>query len=99
MRQTVIVWPTPLSPDTVIEPYDETLNDMNRSNRLLWSALVLKGLSGVVDSGDSVVFLAGNRYREFLVKALLTRGCEVQVPMEGMRIGEQLSWLSQNTFL
>jgi hypothetical protein len=44
-----------------------------------------------------VVFLAGERYREFLARHLASRGVEVSVPMEGLRIGEQLSWLGQHS--
>ena len=41
------------------------------------------------------VFLAGERYREFVAPALSDRGIEVQVPMQGMRIGKQLAWLNR----
>ena len=43
-----------------------------------------------------MVFLAGERYREFLARHLASRGVEVSVPMEGLRIGEQLSWLGSS---
>jgi hypothetical protein len=42
---------------------------------------------------ERAVFLAGHRYREFLTPLLLERNVSVQVPMQGLRIGEQLSWL------
>lgn len=43
-----------------------------------------------------VVLLAGIRYREFLVAPLCVRGVTVEIPMKGLRIGEQLKWLWQN---
>lgn len=43
-----------------------------------------------------VVFLAGQRYREFLADHLKSRGIVVEVPMEGLRIGQQLSWLGRH---
>ena len=39
--------------------------------------------------------LAGDRYREFLTPLLLARGMQVDVPMQGLRIGEQLRWLDR----
>ena len=38
-----------------------------------------------------VRFLAGMRYREFIQARLVSMGVTVTVPMEGLRIGEQLS--------
>ena len=38
----------------------------------------------------------GERY-QFLAQHLASGGVEVSVPMGGMRIGEQLSWLGQHT--
>ena len=42
----------------------------------------------------AVVFLAGQRYREYLEGPLRGRGLAVCVPMEGLRQGQQLSWLN-----
>ncbi len=84
-----------VSPDAVIDPYDETLNNMSVSERKDWSLWVMQNLSPEVVPGDHVVFLAGKKYREFLVQPLRSLGCYVEIPMEGLRIGEQLNWLSQ----
>lgn len=40
--------------------------------------------------------LAGDRYREFLTPMLQARGMRVDVPMQGLRIGEQLRWLDRH---
>jgi hypothetical protein len=82
-------------PDTVITPYDNTLNRASVYERRAWARRVLKGLKEVLAPGDCAVFIAGARYREFLVPELLRMGVEVEIPMEGMRIGEQLSWLKK----
>ena len=82
-------------PDTVITPYDNTLNRASVRERCAWARRVMKGLKEVVAPGDRVVFIAGARYREFLVPELLRMGAEVEIPMEGMRIGEQLGWLKR----
>ena len=42
---------------------------------------------------DTVVFLAGKPYREFLEPSLRQRGLQVRVPMRGLRLGQQLAWL------
>jgi len=39
------------------------------------------------------VFLAGSKYREFLIPKLYERGFKVSVPMKGLHFGEQLHWL------
>jgi hypothetical protein len=82
-----------LHPSTNVRPYNETLSDLRKSERMDWAQRVIKQLRTALYAGDTVVFLAGQKYREFLEPAVLTFGCQVSVPMRGMRIGEQLSWL------
>jgi hypothetical protein len=82
-------------PDEVIAPYDYTLNTLGVADRKAWAARVLDKLLPEVEGKKQVVFLAGFRYREFLIEPLERMGIDVVVPMEGLRIGEQLEWLSQ----
>ena len=84
-----------LSPSQVIEPYDKTLNEMPKSERLRWAEGVLTHLLTVTKNQDTVVFLAGKRYREFIAPELRREGYSVDIPMEGMKRGEQLSWLNK----
>jgi hypothetical protein len=84
-----------VDPRTVIAPYDETLNRMPAAERRAWARRVLADLRQVLAPGDRVVFLAGQRYREGLVGAVRAMGCTVEIPMEGLKIGEQLAWLKQ----
>lgn len=84
-----------LAPHTVISPYDMTLNTMTSRERRGWSERVADQLRPVVGPGDTVLFLAGAKYREGLQASLRARNVEIIVPMAGMRIGEQLSWLTQ----
>ncbi|MDH5700233.1 MAG: hypothetical protein OEZ41_09765 [Nitrospirota bacterium] len=86
-----------VSPDQVIAPYEKTLNAMLVSARRQWAIRVLAQLDEVVPNLSQVVFLAGKRYREFLEGHLRNHNIGVSVPMDGLRIGEQLSWLSRNT--
>jgi hypothetical protein len=84
-----------VAPDAVIEPYDETLNKMGVAARRAWARRVIKDLRRVLHPGDRVVVLAGSRYRQDLIGPIRQTGCTVEVPMEGLRIGEQLRWLKQ----
>jgi hypothetical protein len=45
---------------------------------------------------DQIVLFAGARYREFLMDYLGRRAQRIVVPLEGLRIGEQLAWLSRH---
>lgn len=85
-----------VDPETVIEPYDETLNKMPIKSRREWSKKVLNSLIPQLGADDRVVFLAGMKYREFLVNPLRSHGFQVEIPMEGLRIGEQLRWLANH---
>jgi hypothetical protein len=82
-----------LRPDEVVAPYEETLNTMSADRRRAWASAVCRQLMEVTSPGDTLVFLAGSRYREGLIPELLHRGCKVEVPMEGLTIGRQLQWL------
>lgn len=82
-------------PDTVIEPYDRTLKEMAAPARRAWARQVLDDLAGLLRPGDRVVVLAGKRYRENLVEPMREMGCSVEIPMEGLRQGEQKSWLKR----
>lgn len=82
-------------PDRVIEPYDVTLNATPIAERRRWSARVNQQLENVVSPGDRLIMLAGARYREGVESVQRSRDVAVEVPMQGMRIGEQLQWLSK----
>ena len=82
-------------PNQIIEPYEETLNTKSRNDREHWASDVWEHLQSHLRPDDQIVILAGKRYREFLVPMITGFGCSVKVPMEGMSIGRQLQWLSQ----
>lgn len=69
---------------------------MGVKERRAWSAKVLTHLETILRPGDKALFLAGARYREGLEESLRSKGVKVEVPMLGMRIGEQLSWLTRH---
>ena len=86
-----------IRPDEVIAPYDKTLNTMGVRDRRDWADKVLKQIGGILSDQNSVTFLAGQRYREFLTEPLRSAGNDVLIPMEGLTIGRQLSWLQTHT--
>lgn len=86
-----------VEPSALLEPYNVTLKGLGMDARRTWADGVLAQLRSRLRSGDQVTFLAGMRYREFLVEPLRATGVEVLVPLEGLRIGEQLSRLEELT--
>ncbi len=76
--------------DEKIEPYDITLNDMKSAERKEWASKIIKQLQAHADlNGDQFVILAGERYRQYLLPRLMS----YEIPLKGLRIGEQLQYL------
>lgn len=80
----------------VIAPYDLTLNKMSASERRALASGVLADLLPIFLSGDVAIFLAGTKYREFLIQPLRSMDVRVEIPMRGLRIGEQMQWLNRH---
>jgi hypothetical protein len=83
-------------PDDVIAPYEQTLNTMDIAGRRNWARLVQSQMDDAIPDAAQIVVLAGQRYREFLMDYLGRRAHTVEVPMAGLRIGEQLGWLESH---
>lgn len=72
-----------------IEPYDKKLNDRERRQ---WASKVLKQLQSHANlDSDHFTFLAGDKYREFLIPHIK----HYSVPMKGLKIGKQQAWLNR----
>lgn len=82
-------------PDDVIEPYERTLNKLPKQARLAWAERVQQQLTEILPQNARVILLAGARYREAIEPFLRKRGFPVTVPLEGLRIGEQLQRLKE----
>jgi hypothetical protein len=80
-----------VSPDTVIEPYDETLNTKSAAELKDWNVMVRDqvGIKVVGVLSRPIVVLAGAKYRGWL------DGVEHGAPMARMGIGQQKAWLKQ----
>ncbi len=82
-----------LCPDTVIEPYNVTLNKMRSGERIEWARKVLVGLNQHADPRkDHFIILAGKNYREHLLQYLHS----YEIPMANLAIGKQLQFLKKN---
>jgi hypothetical protein len=79
-------------PDTEIDTYNETLNTMKATEVKDWALDVIDQTEGKIDfRNDEIIFLAGEKYRKFLEP--LCRNAKV--PLVGLGIGKQLSWLKK----
>ena len=77
-----------------VEPYDVTLNTMPANQIKAWAEQVIKQLRArdKIDlENDSFIFLAGMKYRKYLLPHLV----KYEVPMEGLPIGKQLQYLKR----
>ena len=83
-----------LDPRSTIDPYDETLKAMSVDRRRTWARGVIEDLAPRLAGVGSATLFAGMTYREFLEPELRGRGLKLHVPMQGLGIGQQLSWLS-----
>jgi len=76
-----------------IAPYNLTLKEMPAKEREKWAEVVLKQIQekGHNLQKDKFVILAGNAYRQYLEPHMKN----VEVPFEGLRIGQQKKALLQ----
>ena len=77
-----------------IEPYEQTLNNMRLKEIKLWANHVITQIRDVCSVEDSeFIFLAGEKYRKYLLPHLIN----YELPLKGLRIGEQLQKLKEMT--
>lgn len=88
-----------LLPETVIEPYDETLKGKARLARACWADAVFRQLLDFLRTGDEVVSYLGAIYAADLVRWLRLRGSvarwAVEEPLKGKSQGARLAWFKQ----
>lgn len=78
--------------DEEIEPYDKTLNNMRSDEIKAWANCVIIQMKKSTNiENDEFIFLAGDKYRKFLLPHLK----HYKIPMLGLKIGKQLQWLSE----
>lgn len=81
----------------MIEPYDVRLKP--NADNLPWAEDVVSELAARHPRGGDLMLLAGAVYANPLLDALgaIRWPGEVIQPLEGLQIGERLSWLSKRT--
>lgn len=83
-----------VAPTDRLDPYDQTLHDMRLPAVQEWSEEVAATL--LVEHKPTIVDIyAGERYRKYLVPFLRAMGIEVNVPLEGKEIGQQLQFYTE----
>lgn len=80
-----------LEVENVIKPYNKTFNEIGSKERKEWSNMILEQMitEGLDFDDDYFIILAGNNYRKYLIEHF----SHYELPLEGKRIGEQLSFL------
>lgn len=76
--------------EKVIEPYEETLKSKPAGEIEIWVSRVLDQIKAICSIDQTeFILLAGDRYRKYLLPHI--KHCKI--PLEGLRIGEQLQKL------
>lgn len=81
-----------VKPDDIIQPYELTLNSMNKRQRQQWAYKVYKQLVREgIDFNEEAIFLCGKKYREFI----MTKFTNAKAPLENLGLGEQLQFYKE----
>lgn len=80
--------------DREVEPYDLTLKKMSAAKVKEWAQMTANQLSEHSNlQSDHFIILAGERYRRYLLPYIPKKNRNI--PMEKLRIGEQLQYLKR----
>ena len=83
-----------LNPNKIIKPYNKTLLTMSSKAIKQWAIAVINQLGKVSNlKRDNFIFLAGEKYRKYLLPHI----SYFQIPLKGLKIGEQLEYLKKKT--
>jgi hypothetical protein len=78
--------------DQPLEPYNDTLNTKRDTEIRQWAQGVLQQLRSKIDpEQDTVIFLAGEKYRRHLIGQIR----HTEIPLVGLSIGRQLQFLKR----
>lgn len=83
-----------LTPETVVEPYDQTIEPRGEYAEA-WGRDVARDLSLAVAPGGRVLSFAGQRYMRHITGPAEALGITFECPLEGLAIGKQKQWLKQ----
>lgn len=79
-----------LSPEEVISPYDQTLNNMKALEIKKWSDQVVADL--MKHKPKQIDFYAGEKYRKYVIPQLNQLNVETNIPLKGLGIGQQMQY-------
>ncbi|ADJ16693.1 DUF6884 domain-containing protein [Halalkalicoccus jeotgali] len=88
-----------LDPDgPPIDPYEETLTTATVDQRREWAQTVFDQLStnGLLKPDTTLVIHAGKAYYEPLLPLLKDEPVSIEVPTEGLQIGNTLAWYNDH---
>jgi len=73
------------------------MSPMNVNKRKEWARKVFTQMKNRLKLEDfaKVFFHAGKKYRQHLIPKLENLGIRCEVPLEHLRIGEQMAWYSK----
>ncbi|WP_435067591.1 DUF6884 domain-containing protein [Haloplanus sp. C73] len=82
---------------TAIEPYDETLTGAKVRRKREWANRVAEQLDeeGLLSDDITLVLHAGKDYYEELLPLLEDNNVSVEIPTEGLAIGETQAWYNE----
>lgn len=82
-------------PNDLIEPYDVSLNKMKKAEREIWAQNVIEVIKQKIPIENTIYFHCGKLYRHPIIEMLERDGYKTEVPLEGLEIGEQLSFYTK----
>ena len=78
--------------DEEILPYNETLNTMKDNEIKEWGNNVISKLKNKIDlKNDEIIFLAGEKYRKYLIPYIN----DYKIPLQSLGTGKQLKFLKE----
>ncbi|SEA10880.1 hypothetical protein SAMN04488065_1881 [Haloplanus vescus] len=87
-----------LHPDgALIEPYNETLSGARVARKREWAEEVAKQLDerGLLSGDVTLILHAGQDYYEELLPLIKDSGVSIEIPTEGLGIGDTQAWYKE----
>lgn len=88
-----------LAPDgPPIDPYDETLTTASKADQRTWAKQVASQLAdeGLLTEETTLVFHAGRDYYVELLPLIEETPVTVEIPTQGLQIGDTLAWYNEH---
>jgi cytoplasmic iron level regulating protein YaaA (DUF328/UPF0246 family) len=84
-----------LDPNEAVCPYEYTLIGKSKAEKERWAKGIFLYLTIHFKVDAEIHIFAGEDYRKYLVPLLEKAGYTVKVPLKGLGIGQQKSWLKK----